>query len=146
MYVLDVGQGDSILIKTADNKYILVDGGPDDSVLGQLQGIIPYWHRQIDLVILTHPDQDHVGGLPAVLNYFEVKHVIYNNIDQNNYAYTNLKNIIKDKDIHRIIINSEIDLKVGCCTYLDTMWPFEDTNLEPTATATLCTCSPFVWP
>lgn len=64
----DVGQGDAIFIRTPDHKYILVDGGPDKSVLNCLAGNMGFWERSIDLIILTHPHQDHFFGLNYVLD------------------------------------------------------------------------------
>lgn len=68
----DVGQGDAILIKTPNNKYILVDGGPDRSVLNCLAKHTPFWQRKIDLMILTHPHADHFFGMFYVLERYQV--------------------------------------------------------------------------
>ena len=53
----DVGQGDSIFIETPGRKQILIDGGPDLTILEKLGRELPFWDRYIDLVILTHPEQ-----------------------------------------------------------------------------------------
>ena len=71
--VLDVGQGDAILVQTPEGGRLLVDGGPDpDRLLVALDARIPPWDRRIDLVILTHPHEDHVGGLPLLLERYRV--------------------------------------------------------------------------
>lgn len=71
---LDVGQGDAILISQGNNQ-ILIDGGPDGTVLlEQLGKEIPFWDRQIELVITTHPDKDHIDGLVDVLRTYKVSH------------------------------------------------------------------------
>ncbi len=70
---LDVGQGDAILVQTPGGGRLLVDGGPDpDRLLVALDARIPPWDRRIDLVILTHPHEDHVGGLPLLLERYRV--------------------------------------------------------------------------
>lgn len=130
IYILDVGQGDSILIKTQDEQYILVDGGPDEKALAQLQGIIPFWDRSLDLVILTHPDQDHVGGLPAVLNYYDVQRVAFHSVEHENKAYEEFQNIVQEKGIDRLELRDNDDFRMGCCTDFDILWPYEETNLE----------------
>ena len=68
---LDVGQGDSILIQEG-NIQVLVDGGPDSSVLYELQKYIPMYDREIEYVVLTHPHDDHLVGLLKVLERYEV--------------------------------------------------------------------------
>jgi competence protein ComEC len=73
LVMLDIGQGDAILVLGPTGRSLLVDGGPDpDLVLRRLGGAVPWWRRSIDTLILTHPHQDHVGGLPAVLQRYRV--------------------------------------------------------------------------
>ncbi|TMB50035.1 MAG: DUF4131 domain-containing protein [Chloroflexi bacterium] len=77
LFMLDVGQGDGILVLTPEGRTMLVDAGPDpDQTLRQLGAKLPWWHRTIDVVILTHPHQDHVGGFPAVLKRFRVTAIL----------------------------------------------------------------------
>lgn len=70
--MLNVGQGDSFLIQAKNGKQILVDGGRDASVLSELARVMPKGDRTIDVVIATHPDADHIGGLPLVLSRYSV--------------------------------------------------------------------------
>jgi competence protein ComEC len=73
MTVLDVGQGDAILLEGPAGGRILVDGGPDpDLLLRQLDARLPAWDRRLDLVILTHPHEDHVAGLALLLDRYRV--------------------------------------------------------------------------
>ena len=76
VYFLDIGQGDSIFIETESKIQILVDGGPDNRVIQKLSEVMPFWDRTIDFIILTHPDHDHIGGLPEVLKRYKVKGII----------------------------------------------------------------------
>src|SRR3990170_7268003 len=62
----DVGQGDAIFLRTPKGADILVDGGPNESVLACLSGHMPFWDRDLELVILTHPHADHLNGLISV--------------------------------------------------------------------------------
>jgi competence protein ComEC len=74
--VLDIGQGDAILIEGAHGGRLLVDGGPDpDRLLVVLDRQIPPWDRRIDAVILTHPHEDHVAGLALLLDRYRVGRV-----------------------------------------------------------------------
>ncbi len=71
--VLDIGQGDAILIEAPDGATALVDGGVDpDLTLRRMGEALPFHHRRIDVVVLTHPHQDHLGGLEEVLRRYEV--------------------------------------------------------------------------
>ncbi|MGH2545115.1 MAG: ComEC/Rec2 family competence protein, partial [Ardenticatenaceae bacterium] len=77
LYALDVGQGDALLIVTPDGKQILVDGGPDPMpLLSQLGGQMPPWDRALELLVLTHADADHLGGLPELLARYQVAQVM----------------------------------------------------------------------
>ncbi len=69
---LDVGQGDAIFIESPSGTQVLIDGGPDQSVLRALGAQLRYFDRDLDLLIATHPDQDHIGGLVDVFRRYEV--------------------------------------------------------------------------
>ena len=74
--VLDVGQGDAILVESRGGARMLVDGGPDpDRLLLELDARIPPWDRRIDVIVLTHPHEDHVAGLVRVLSRYTVGRV-----------------------------------------------------------------------
>jgi competence protein ComEC len=77
VWFLDVGQGDAVLIQTPDGTQVLVDGGPSPSALfGQLGEVLPFWDRSLDLVVLTHPDSDHMAGLIPLLERYRVTTVV----------------------------------------------------------------------
>lgn len=69
---LDVGQGDAVFIETPDGVQVLVDGGPGSSVLRALGEVMGVRDHTIDIVVGTHPDRDHIGGLVDVLERYEV--------------------------------------------------------------------------
>ena len=107
---IDVGQGNSTLIQFPGGNIMLVDGGGfyDRSFdLGQYV-IAPYlWRekiRKIDVMVLTHPDQDHVGGLPFLAETFEVGEIWSNGQESGNKSHRKLLEIIQEKGIpHRIV-------------------------------------------
>ncbi|HJX37995.1 MAG TPA: MBL fold metallo-hydrolase [Anaerolineae bacterium] len=77
VHFLDVGQGDAILIQCPNGQQILVDGGPEPSVLlSHLGRRFPFWDHSLDLVVLTHPEEDHLGGLVEVLTRYDVSLVL----------------------------------------------------------------------
>lgn len=77
---LDVGQGDAIFIETPGGRQILIDAGKNRSVVRQLSKHMPWYDRSIDIVIATHPDADHIGGLPDVLARYRVGLVIESSV------------------------------------------------------------------
>ena len=99
IYFLNVGQGDATLIKTVNNHYILIDGGPDDSVISQIDSIMPPWHRQLDLVVLTHPHADHATGLLSVLSRYQVNQFWYTGTTYNSETYQALVASVTAKQI-----------------------------------------------
>jgi competence protein ComEC len=74
--VLDVGQGDAILVQGSRGGRLLVDGGPDpDRLLVELDRLVPPWDRRLDAIVLTHPHEDHVAGLALLLRRYRVDQV-----------------------------------------------------------------------
>jgi len=72
VYFLDVGQGNAILIDSPTHGRILYDGGPNSKVLSEIGKLLPFGDRRIDVVIGSHPDADHIGGLIDVVRRYKV--------------------------------------------------------------------------
>jgi competence protein ComEC len=71
--ILDIGQGDAILVQAPSGTTMLIDGGPDPELaMRRLGEELPFWRRRLDIVLLTHPHEDHAAGLMAALDRFEV--------------------------------------------------------------------------
>jgi competence protein ComEC len=73
---LDIGQGDAILVETPDGVQLLIDGGPDGTVLRRLSQELPWFDTSLDMILGTHPDKDHIGGLVDVLKRYKVAKII----------------------------------------------------------------------
>jgi competence protein ComEC len=105
--ITDVGQGDSILIKSPSNQYILVDGGPNpDTICLEVGEALPFWEHSINMVILTHPHDDHVSGLVEITRRYNVNEVLSppdSFLKAENAsaspAYEEFRKIIADKNI-----------------------------------------------
>jgi competence protein ComEC len=117
---LDVGQGDAILIEQG-NQQVLVDGGPSPQAISLALGDkMPFWDRTVELVISTHPDQDHLAGLVEVLRRFQVRRVLHPDLDSESPLYDEWLGLIKQKNIkttiaqagQQIILGSEAIIKV----------------------------------
>ena len=97
LYFLDIGQGDSQLIQL-DDIQILIDGGPDASVLKNLEKIMAPTDRYIDLVILSHPQLDHFGGLIDILERYEIGKFVHNGREGTTKAYRELAEKLNEKN------------------------------------------------
>lgn len=95
----DVGQGDAIFIKTPKGKDILVDGGPDESVLFCLSNHMPFWDKELELVILTHPHLDHFNGLISVLERYGVRYFVSERLENNTASFKELTRQIKNEKL-----------------------------------------------
>ncbi len=77
VFFLDVGQGDAILIQSPGGRQVLIDGGPSPSQLAwQVGRHTPFWDRSLDVVVLTHPDGDHMNGLIPLVERYDVGLVV----------------------------------------------------------------------
>jgi len=125
---LDIGQGDAALIQTPDQKNILIDGGPSREVLFKLDQYIPFYNRQIDLMILTHPDPDHLTGLVEILKRWSVKQIAYTGVKDDRSSYLIWEKLIAEKEISLSIIDRRATVALGEGITLDFLWPL--TNIE----------------
>ena len=91
---LDVGQGDAIFIDSPSGAQVLIDGGPDSSILRRLSSVIPLWDRSIDVVIATHPDSDHIAGLIEILKRYDVSYVLQSDVHGSTPTYDALEEAI----------------------------------------------------
>ncbi len=93
----DIGQGDSIFIETPDNYQILIDGGPTNVILEKLGKEMDFWDRRIDLIILTHPEHDHIAGLIEVLKRYEVENIVWTGILRDTAEYKEWVRLIEEE-------------------------------------------------
>src|SRR5439155_356676 len=85
---LDVGQGEAILIESPEGHRILLDGGPSgEAITPALGRHLPFYDRRLDLVMLTHPQLDHIGGLPTVIDQYAVGRVLSSPAQVDSAAY-----------------------------------------------------------
>lgn len=102
VFFFDVGQGDSALIVTPEGKTILIDGGPDQKVLRELGSVLPFWQRHIDLVVVSHAHDDHIGGLIGIIRRYDIGQVLYNNLNFKTPMLEALKKELQEKNIKLI--------------------------------------------
>jgi len=122
----DIGQGDAIFIETPEKYQILIDGGPDNSILAKLGEDLPFYDRSLDLIILTHPHDDHVTGLIDVLKRYDVKQILYTGVSHTAPNYIEWLKVIKDEGTPLKIIQNGQTIKLGENAELYILYPFED--------------------
>lgn len=123
VHFLSVGQGDAELIQTPDNRNILIDGGPDGSVLRELGKQIPFYDRKIDALVLTHPHADHVSGLVSVLKTYQVGRVYLSGVIYTTPEYLSFLEIVKQKQIETKAVKAGDSLDVGNDISLSFLFP-----------------------
>ena len=87
IYFFDIGQGDAIFIETPNGNQILVDGGPDYTVVSKLSEVMPFFDKEIDAIVLSHPHADHLVGLVEVLKRYSVRNIITTSAVYNSGEY-----------------------------------------------------------
>ena len=130
---LSVGQGDSIYIEAPNGRQMLIDGGPDRSVLRELSKVMNPMDRSIDVVVETHPDADHVTGLAYVLDRYQIGAFM----DPNRPADTEISEVVMDSALkepgaRRIIGRAGERIDLGGGVYADILSPHGNVSQLPT--------------
>lgn len=123
--VLDIGQGDAVLFRTADGKDILVDGGPNSSILEALDRNLPQGDRDLDVVILSHPDADHVAGLIPVLEQYHVATVLTTGVVVTTSIFTRWQKALETEEAQIISGYRGEVMTVGQHFRFEQLWPQE---------------------
>jgi len=119
----DIGQGKAIFIEEPGGNQILIDGGPDNSVLTKLSAAMPFYDRQIDVLILTHPDADHLSGLIEVAKRYDIGQIIETGIVDKTPENQAWEKTIKDKNIKVIYAQGGQIIKAGENAVLKILFP-----------------------
>jgi len=121
---LDVGQGDAILITTPTGQQILLDGGPSPAALTTALGReMPFWDRSIDLLIMSHPDADHITGLVAVLERYQVAGWADSGYDDEDEIYARCLELLQEHQVPRYQIRAGDRFDLGQGIALEILHP-----------------------
>ena len=127
----DVGQGDAILISQGD-KQILIDGGPNSAVIEKLSSEMPFWDRNIELVVLTHADSDHLSGLIDVLKSYQVERVVSNGLKENSADFKEWEDLLRKEKAEIRTVKLGDTVNINSQTVFEIIYPFEDLSLKQT--------------
>ncbi len=117
-------QGEAILVRTADNQTLLIDGGLDPTSLSQkLDSHLPVWQRSLDMIILTSPRSDHLSGLQDVVSRYQVGNILDAGMLYPSAAYASWQRTIHEKNIHYHLAIQGQTLSLGKETQIQILWP-----------------------
>ena len=98
VHFIDVGQGDSILLKN-ENAFMLIDGGPNSSVDKVVSYLKKAGVKKLDYVIATHPHEDHIGGIDGVIDNFEISKVYMPKVTATTKTFKDVVESMKKKNL-----------------------------------------------
>lgn len=130
---LNIGQGDAIYIRTPQGKDILIDGGRNRSVLSELGSVMPPYDHTLELVIATHPDADHIGGLAELPSSYTIETLITNGYTDKETAAAKELEQWQERGIRTIHAHRGWQLQIEENVWMDFLHPnappfHEDTN------------------
>lgn len=119
---LDVGQGDSILIRTPSNSYGLIDAGRGTNILLPLGNYMPNNVRNLEFVILTHPDADHIEGFLQLAKRYTISNLFINKTFKESLLLNEILLLVKEKSIKNFSLYAGNDFKIDSLNF-DILWP-----------------------
>lgn len=136
---LDVGQGDAVFIESPNGSQVLIDGGSNKSVLRQLSKVMPFYDRSIDVIIATHPDKDHIGGLSDVIDRYDVKLILESGAVSNTGVVRALQDSISKNKVKQILAKRGMRINLGSGVFLNILFPDRDVSGVESNTASIIT-------
>lgn len=118
----DVGQGDAAYVRFPDGRDMVVDGGPNDKVIDCLGRHMPFWDRHIDIVLMTHPQKDHMQGLISVFDRYDVDYFVRSDVANTTEGFTKLMRVVREKNIPQKFMTQGETIAVDGAT-LSFLWP-----------------------
>ncbi len=125
LIMIDVGQGDALLLRTRHGQTIVIDSGNDPGYFGKLGRLLGPWDRTIDLLVLTHPHEDHVSGFIDVEGRWKVGSVLWTGVEYSAPAYQAFQSWVRAYSPDRLFTakaGQRIDIDGG---WLEVLWPIE---------------------
>ncbi len=130
----DIGQGDAIFIEAPNGNQILVDSGADAKVLQELGKIMPWYDKSLDLIVLTNPDKDHIGGFIPILKRYAVSYALEPGTENKTLTNSTLHELITEKSVEKILaqrgLRIFLDETPGREVVLTVLFPDHDVSKE----------------
>lgn len=125
---LDVDQGDSIFIEGPTGIQVLIDGGKGKRVLTQLGEVMPFYDHSLDVIIATHPDQDHIEGLIGVLERYNALVFIEPDLITDKPFQTSLRDLVKVNGVRELVAMAGQRIDLGGGARLEILYPDVDVS------------------
>lgn len=123
---LNIGQGDSIYIESPTGNRVLVDGGPDSSLLRELGAVMPFGSRTVDMIAVTNPDKDHYVGFLDLLDRYHVGAELEPGTLPGTPEYALLESKLKEKKVSQIVARGGQVYDLGGGAMLYVLFPDRD--------------------
>ena len=120
---LNVGQGDAILISQGSSQVLVDSGKSGKIVLEKLGKYIPFWDRQIEGIVITHPDYDHIAGFVDVLDNYEVKTIVRTGAKSDSKTFEALSEKISKENAQNVEARSGVKMKFSRGAQLEIKYP-----------------------
>ena len=134
---LDIGQGDSIFIQSPSGEQMLIDGGRDGKVLRELAKVMPFYDHHIDVVLATHPDADHIGGLINVLKRYDVDYIFRPGVQSDTPATESLLKLIAGDKAKEVLARRGMVIDLGAGVFVEILFPDRDASSFDTNIASI---------
>lgn len=124
----DIGQGSAVFVAAPNHNQVLIDGGPSGAILAKLGSALPLFDREIELLILTHPDLDHIAGLVEIVKRYKVSRVLETGISDSSPVYQEWHKLLQAKGIPIVFARAGQIIKVADNLAIKILYPLAKIN------------------
>ena len=127
---LDIGQGDAIYVEAPNGTQMLIDAGPGPAILSQLAEVMPFGDRSIDMLVVTNPDLDHMGGFLDVLESYAARKILEPGVEKDTDIYRRLEQSVTKHNLEKVVARRgmHIILDEKKNIYFDVLFPDRDVS------------------
>jgi competence protein ComEC len=121
--IYDVGQGDAVFLHTPGGYKVLIDGGPNEKILDYLGRELPFYSKKIDLLVLTHPQSDHLTGLVEVIKRYQIDNLWINGSENKTKLFDQWQVSLQKRGIPTTVVHQGDKMIFPDKTEIEVFWP-----------------------
>ena len=133
---LDIGQGDAIFIEAPNGNQVIIDGGPNSKILHELGGLMPWYDKTIDMLVITNPDKDHIAGFVDILKRYKVSYLLESGTENKSLVHNTVQELVGEKKVEKIVARRGMEIflddEPGSPVILTVFFPDRDVSKEKT--------------